>query len=100
MVRWWCRHRRLRYSLLLNRARSGGLCRLLLFLLLSKGGLHGVGFRCGRSLRRRWPAGGTQIFTLLLLQVFAVSGCRFRGFRYVVWMRLLLLLRNRILVVV
>lgn len=75
------------------------MCRLLLFLLLSQGGLHGVGFRRGRTLRRRWPAGGAQIFTLLLLQVFAVSGCRFWGFRHVVWM-LLLLLRCRILVVV
>lgn len=91
----WCRHR-LRYPLL-NWTRSRGLGRLLLFLLLSQRGLHGVGFGRGRALRRRWPARCAQVFTLLLLQVFAVARGRFRCFRYVIWM---LLLRSRILVVV
>lgn len=92
-----CRHW-LRYPLL-HWTGSRGLGRLLLFLLLSQRGLHRVGFRRGRALRRRWPTRCTQVFTLLLLQVFTVTGSRFRCFCYVIWM-LLLLLRSRILVVV
>lgn len=88
----------LRYPLLLlNRTSSCGLGRLLLFLLLSQRGLHRVGFRRSRALRRRWPARCAQVFTLLLLQVFTVTRGRFRGFRYMIRM---LLLRSRILVVV
>lgn len=90
------RRHRLRYPLL-HRTGSRCLGRLLLFLLLSQRGLHRIGFRRGRALRRRWPTRCTQVFTLLLLQIFTVSGSRFRCFRYVIWM---LLLRSRILVVV
>lgn len=91
------RRHRLRYPLLLHWACSSGLGCLLLFLLLSQGRLHGVGFRRGCTLRRRWPTRCTQVFALLLLQIFTVSGCRFRRFHYVIW---LLLLHSWILVVV
>lgn len=86
----------LRYPL--NWACSGGLRRLLLFLLLSQGRLGGVRFRGGRTLGRRWPTWGPQVLALLLLQVFTVARGGFGGLRDVI--RELLLLCSWILVVV
>lgn len=97
---WWpwligCCHRRLLGRYPLQRTGSGR----LLFLLLSQCRLQWIGFRCRRSLRRRWSAPRIQVFTLLLLlQVFAVPRGRFRCFHQMVRVRLLgwLLLLHRI----
>lgn len=65
---------------------------MLVFLLLAKTGLSGIRFRGRRTLGRRWTTPGVQVFTLLLLQIFTIPGCRFRCLDKVIRIVLLLLL--------
>lgn len=81
---------RLVYSL--HRSSRGSCLSLLIFLLLAKTGLSGIRFRSRRTLGRRWTTPGVQVFTLLLLQIFTIPGCRFRCFDKVIRIVLLLLL--------